>query len=836
PESGQNTVWAKVSSVDGTEGGYTLTTWRTQNPNDDHPDSGGVFLPRRELAPRGQLFIPGRIEGPGDSDNFHIRVDQPGPVVVQVISLTEGMTPFFSRARHSSDPDQRTGTSGGGSGRGGQAFEMITNMLPADDNWLVIDVKAGGDSTQPFGDYVVHVWQPGSNTDLDADTVGIEASPILLSGSGNGSLPGAPNGNMVTPALDHEGDKDVFQVLAASDRPITFTVSGQDTFLTAFDASGHAIQTDHQGGSNGASQITLEAERGQLFYLQVTAYDGVRTGNYSIQVSQPTDDFPDAIDAGLAIDPRHLTGPVLWSWPENLEANERIAASDHTVPQIIADDFRGDGRPVAAVRWWGSYISDSSVKPDGTTGPFDISFYNSTVDRFPAEGPPLVTHTVAAQQTFVGRTIYGNNVYRYDAMLPEAFATQDQSVYFMAIDKPTGENWGWRDADGTIGVATVAAGKNGPWDNKSPGTPIYMAFELFTSAAPAIESVGDRDVFQVTSTGRGQFTVDVAAAINLESNWQSATTGTGTVDIAANENVVLFSDGNGALTDDNTASVEVPLSVSQELSFDINGVFGGSHNWGLIELSDGTNSLQLALEAPDSQLGDTSGVGANSNFALYGTGVWQRSGGAIYIAPFQEDITHHVSIRLESTQLVVTWDGQEIGRFASTLPSDTPLTLRGWTNAAQAPDRNARLELSNTTVDGVRLAAVETPITLDTMLRVYDSRGNLVAIDDDGGDIRNSSVTFNTFQDETYFIEVSGYNDQSVGAYRVTVQASEFPRAEFAGVYDDFADGTLDALKWRTALDGNGSVIESGGQVRISANGSGANNATNGADFVSRAS
>src|SRR4029077_11143362 len=92
-------VWAKVSSIDGTQGSYTLNVWRTQNPDDDYPDAGGVFLSPRTLADGGQIFIPGRIEHPDDSDNFHIRVDQPGPVAIQIISLTEGFVPFFSRAR-----------------------------------------------------------------------------------------------------------------------------------------------------------------------------------------------------------------------------------------------------------------------------------------------------------------------------------------------------------------------------------------------------------------------------------------------------------------------------------------------------------------------------------------------------------------------------------------------------------------------------------------------------------------------------------------------------------------------------------------------------------------
>ncbi|MCA9093823.1 MAG: pre-peptidase C-terminal domain-containing protein, partial [Planctomycetaceae bacterium] len=315
PAPGQTSVWAKVSSADGTQGAYTLTTWRTQNPEDDYPDAGGVFLPSRELAPGGQIFIAGRIDNPGDSDNFHIRVDQPGPVAVQIISLTDGFKPFFSRARQSSDPTQRTGTSGSDSGRGGRAFEIIPGILPANDNWLVIDVKAGLDSTVPFGDYIVQVWQPGSDADKDADTVGIEASPVLVNGSGNGILPGNPNGGAVAPSIDYAGDKDVFQVVAAANRPITISVDGtainNGTFLRIYDSSGRAVATDYNSGPSNSSQITLDANRGDLFYVEVSAYDGSSTGAYTVQVSQAQDDHPDRANFTHALGQTWDSTPII---------------------------------------------------------------------------------------------------------------------------------------------------------------------------------------------------------------------------------------------------------------------------------------------------------------------------------------------------------------------------------------------------------------------------------------------------------------------------------------------------------------------------------------------
>ena len=68
---------------------------------------------------------------------------------------------------------------------------------------------------------------------------------VWLDGSGNGSFPGPQNPFPDAPALDHASDRDVFQVHAASDRPMTITVGGLDTFLRIYDASGRSIATDH---------------------------------------------------------------------------------------------------------------------------------------------------------------------------------------------------------------------------------------------------------------------------------------------------------------------------------------------------------------------------------------------------------------------------------------------------------------------------------------------------------------------------------------------------------------------------------------------------------------
>jgi hypothetical protein len=271
PEPGLSTVYAIVSGLDGTQGPYVMNVWRAPNPDDDHPNSCGAYCaPFRLDTP---IVIHGRNEHPRDIDSFRFLASRPGPVGVLVISQTSGFTPFMHQSWQTPD-FQGTQNTDGGSGRGGRTFNIISNVMDAPHNWVNVEISGSG--SHPYGDYILYVWQPGDSRDFDPDTVGIEASPILLDGSGNGSLDGSPNGDEERPAIEYVGDVDVFQMQAVADRQITFQIDGSvgsiGTFLTVYDVSGRPIASDHMSGPGQTSLITLEAERGQLFYLEVRSF------------------------------------------------------------------------------------------------------------------------------------------------------------------------------------------------------------------------------------------------------------------------------------------------------------------------------------------------------------------------------------------------------------------------------------------------------------------------------------------------------------------------------------------------------------------------------------
>ena len=189
-----------------------------------------------------------------------------------------------------------------------------------------------------------------------------------------------------------------------------------------------------------------------------------------------------------------ITLPVKWSQPiTNIDPDPAtidgvLLSSDHTVVGVKADDFISDGRPIVAVRWWGGYISDAPglIRPTGFTGPFDISFHLSAGSHpgsLPVD-PFLFFDTVTAQEDFVGFNSVGESVYRYDAFLHTPFPEVAGTEYFIDIDKPTGETWGWQTVDISLSPildfaafsALPGGGHLGPWAS----VPDDFAFELMT--------------------------------------------------------------------------------------------------------------------------------------------------------------------------------------------------------------------------------------------------------------------------------------------------------------------------------------------------------------------
>jgi hypothetical protein len=192
--------------------------------------------------------------------------------------------------------------------------------------------------------------------------------------------------------------------------------------------------------------------------------------------------------------------PIKWSQTVGVSNSVILGVdrlSDHTANTVMANDWLCDGSgPIVAVRWWGSYIGSSTVIGTGYINNFDLSIHASdgSESTHPFSSPTSLFayyQNLTVQQEFVGFDTVGDAVYRYDAYLPMPFYQVYNTEYFLDIDRPTGENWGWHEAAlpwPVLDWAAVGTNHNGPWETYTPYT--ELAFELMIPEPSTIALLG----------------------------------------------------------------------------------------------------------------------------------------------------------------------------------------------------------------------------------------------------------------------------------------------------------------------------------------------------------
>src|SRR5262249_7424813 len=123
---------------------------------------------------------------------------------------------------------------------------------------------------------------------------------------------------------------------------------------------------------------------------------------------------------------------------------------------VIADDFRSDGRPILAVRWWGSYLQGATP---GFEDGYVLSFFSDfqpTGNGFSRPTNLLASYIAPRTALRISRTPYvgwdSNCIYQYEVDLrdtcldhavtnlatPEAFLEQSGATYWLAITAEVG--------------------------------------------------------------------------------------------------------------------------------------------------------------------------------------------------------------------------------------------------------------------------------------------------------------------------------------------------------------------------------------------------------------
>ena len=258
-----------------------------------------------------------------------------------------------------------------------------------------------------------------------------------------------------------------------------------------------AVAFDRNRRDDGITPIpgqgTLNSQAG--WNLTTTSFD------VHVHYSRPVDALSDGV--GIAEDlygmiDITIEGAILPKWQqrpepqvgENVHSDIDWRISMQTVDrQAVADDFLSDGRPITALRWWGSYPNpEAEPKQDPVSGAwvvqeeegFLISFFNDDAAGAPVPGTLAGSYLAPIDNVVVeptgligwdGHRVWEYEVYLEDTFLdhpgplatPESFNEQEGVEYWLSIaaesghkidpvtgdETDTGENpdtapfWGW---------------------------------------------------------------------------------------------------------------------------------------------------------------------------------------------------------------------------------------------------------------------------------------------------------------------------------------------------------------------------------------------------------
>jgi len=819
-----DTVHIVVSGSNGSVGSFTLIVQQgLVNPNDDHPDVSGIAVPGQSLGQDGILTISGRIDyapdpgndKPGDKDSFRILATHPGPVAIQVASLTPGFVPFLHAAWKISDSVTGQDTDGG-SGRGGRSFMMIPDILSEPDNWINLDITGSG--MFPTGSYVVTVWQPQSANDIDPDAVGEAASPLGVN-------------QVVSASIDVAGDRDVFQVEATAPGPLTIRAlppaggnDGITPYLVIYDANRQAIMS---GGDKaflpdgreipGAGQIILDAERGQRFYVEVKAADPADTGPYFLEALQTIDDH-----AQVPANTVRLLRPL----PDGVaQAGGTISTvGDRDVFQVLSPqrgqmEVEVQTTPSALTTWEGETMGVGSVV-QGLVNQNTVTVDGREIFArgMVPEGNGAVTLTADGGAKGLASRYQDLNIATAklagditNGVELDFATTQGSSYNFTQLTLTDGTEFirlqFRRVTNGPVvlwlggsfqELANLAPGDNTTFAvqenaalhlailNENGEIHVYLADQLVArfqgSLAPS---------FRLEALAWSPMAPDRFAELKIFNVVGRPWHNTGAIGAAAVSHVggILSVQADGSLAggadpDNNAAAADLQVPITQSVGFEVAGFIGGSSNRGDIELCDGGTRVAL-LRWEKANPDEPNTLSIFSDLPVLQMPVVQS------FSPGQGD---HFEIAEQGGEVQVRRNGAVVARYQGSISAGT---LTVWVQAAAAQDRFARLSVANIVVDG---NAVTTPVefipTLDTIVRVYDRYGNLLGQDDDSGDGRNSKLLVPAGLNDALFVEVSGYGDRSIGSYVVTVKSVDAPAQMIVGLYDVPDAGAFDTVRW----------------------------------------
>ena len=765
------------------EGTYTLSvTDLTDTFTDDFEAGTGTT---GEVAVDGSAT--GEIEGGGDRDWFAVTLEADRTYRIDLEGLWTGagtLSDPYLRGVHDADGNYLSGTTNDDSGEGNNSRVYFTATQAG-----TYYVAAGAD-IEWEGTYTLSV------TELTDDYA-----------AGTGTSGAVAVGGSATGEIEVGGDRDWFAVTFDAGGTYRIALEGlqtgagtlSDPYLRGVhDADGNYLSgtTNDNDAGNYNSLVTFTAPQAGTYYVAAGA-DRTLVGTYTLSVVELTDDFAAGTGtSGAVAVGGSATGEIEVGGDRDWFAVTLEAGGTY---RIDLEGSRTGGGTLRDPYLRGVHDANGDFISGTTNDDSDVGSYNSLVTFTAAQAG---TYYVAAGADRTGEGTYTLSV--TDLTVVDDFAAGTGTTGMVAVDgSATGEIEGGGDRDWF--AVTLEADRTYRIDLEGLWT------GAGTLSDPYLRGVHDADGNLIAYTtdddgglgnnSRVTFTAAQAGTYYVAASADRTLVGTYTLSVADVTDGVPddFEAGRGT-----TGEVAVGGSARGEIDFN------GDRDWFAVTLEAG-GTYRIDLEGRDAGGGglrnpylhgvydadgdliggttdDDGGYLYNSRvtFTAAGTGTYYVAAGAD--RPGEGTYTLWVVGLLDGVL-----DDFEAGR-GTTGEVAVGGSARGeidfdgdrdWFAVTLETGGTYRIDLEGSRTGGGTL--------MDPYLRgVHDANGDRIARtrDDDGGEGRNSQLTFTAAQAGTYYVAAGAYQDEE-GSY--TLSVTEVP--------DDFGPGR--GTTGEVAVDGS---------------------------------
>ncbi|NGZ26866.1 MAG: hypothetical protein G8345_08250 [Magnetococcales bacterium] len=589
------------------------------------------------------------------------------------------------------------------------------------------------------------------------------------------------DGSPVTSTVDSSGDQDWWRVLLSANTSYLFSMgaanaSSLDTYLRLLDNSGSQITYDDDSGDGYNSLISYTPTSSGTYYISAQGYSS-STGDYTLSVNNNGSEIPASTDTtnALTINGEAATSTIGTSGDQDWWRTVLSAGTSYTI-QLNANASSLD----AYLRLLDSSGSVITYDDDSGEGLNSLINFTPTYDG---------TYYVSAQG-------YGSSSGSYSLQINSTSDNTNNNDDLPANTSTSGRlTINSSPASGTIELSAdqdwwqVVLNSGVAYriqQNGTSGSTLDTYLRLLDGSGSQLTYDDDSGDFLNSLIN---YTPSIAGTYFVSAGGYQTSTGSYTLSISTQE--------------ENPSLEDQPATTSTSFTLTVNGSptnssvdIAGDQDWWRVELNSGTTYTFLQGAASSSHLDsylrllDNSGTqlaydddsGAFFNSRL----VYTPSASGTYYLSAQGYASSTGNYTLSFCDNSSTQD--DISASTSTTATLT-VNAAPQTSSIDGPQDQDwwQMQLSA----GVTYSFVQnttTNSTLDPFLRLLNSSGTELALNDDGGGYPNALLLYTPTSSGTYYLSAQGYGSTS-GGYAISVVQPSSILQQANGIFNALSGG-----------------------------------------------